>query len=331
MSAEERKKWEEKSDKDRLRYDVEKLIYKGKWTVPHAGKRCKKDKMAPKRPMSAFLDFSKTFRTKVIQENPQAKNNREISKILGNMWRNASAEEKRSFIQNESRLRAEYNEKISKWRKEKGNQLAEKINMREAAVRDAIDHGTVDSLVKAAEVSQQTLFGTDSEVAFEAPAESSVPHSLPHDQSRYPFCYTTVFGQTFYQTELSSMPQSSARYRQSSGYNIPITSSSLSFKSGHYAREIYSYEGTNAIQQKSFPQCNGRAVSPEQDPRLSYGGWNYFKSIEGDRWKNGPAATPVHNHFSMEHGDHYYPCFEDSRARHGVPQGMISRLGWNGH
>jgi hypothetical protein len=322
MSSEERKKWEEKSDKDRLRYDVEKVIYKGKWTVPHAGKRSKKDKMAPKRPMSAFLDFSKTFRTKVIQDNPQATNNREISKILGSMWRNASTEKKRYFIENEARLRAEYNENMSKWRKEKEDELASKIRLREAAVRDAIDHGTVDSLVKAAEVSQQTLFSTDSEAAFEAPPESNFQHVLPHDYSRYPSYHSTEFRHTYYQPELSTMPESSARYRRSPGCNIPTTSNNLSFNLGYYDREICSYEGRNTYQQKSLPQYKGRAVSPEQDPRLSFKRWNCFESTEGGRWRNGPNTTFTYNHFSMEQGYHYFPYFEDSRANNGVASGQ---------
>jgi hypothetical protein len=330
MSSEERKKWEEKSDKDRLRYDVEKVIYKGKWTVPHAGKRSKKDKMAPKRPMSAFLDFSKTFRTKVIQDNPQATNNREISKILGSMWRNASAEDKRYFIQNEARLRAEYNDNMSKWRKAKEDELAAKIRLREAAVRDAIDHGTVDSLVKAAEVSQQTLFSTDSEAAFEAPPESNFQHILPHDYSRYPSYHSTEFRHTYYQPELSTMPESSARYRQSPGCNIPTTSNNSLNNSTYYVPEKhYSHEGPSTYQEQSLPHYIGRRVTSEQDPRFSNIGWNCFQSNEGGRWESGPT-TPHRksNHEAKPYGYHHVPYFDVNRVNFNHFSTARSSGGW---
>jgi hypothetical protein len=247
------------------------------------------------------------------------------------MWRNASTEDKRYFIENEARLRAEYNENMSKWRKAKVDGLAAKIRLREAAVRDAIDHGTVDSLVKAAEVSQQTLFSTDSVAAYEEPHESNVQHALPRDYSRYPSYHSTAFGHTFYQSELSSMSQCSASYRQSPGCNIPITSNNLSYNLGYYDREICSYEGTNTYQQKSLPQYKGRAVSPEQDPSLSYGRWNCFQSTEGGRWRNGPNTASNYKHFSMEQGYHYFPYLEDSRANYVVAPGERSTVGWNCH
>jgi high mobility group protein B1 len=331
MSSEERKKWEEKSDKDRLRYDVEKVIYKGKWTVPHAGKRSKKDKMAPKRPMSAFLDFSKTFRTEVIRDNPQATNNREISKILGSMWRNASTENKRYFIEKEARLRAEYNEDMSKWRKAKEDELAAKIRLREAAVRDAIDHGTVDSLVKAAEVSQQTLFNTDSVAAYEEPHESNVQHALPHDYSRYPSYHSTAFGHTYYQPELSSMPESSARYRQSPGCSIPTTSNNSSYNSGYYVQEkYYSHEGPSTYQEQSLPHYTERTVTSEQDPRLSNSGWNCFQPSGGGRWENGPTTPHSNsaNYATKPHGYLHVPYYDVNRVNFNHSSAARSSGGW---
>ncbi len=99
MSSEERNKWEEVAKKDKERYKVEMAIYSGPSTLPKlGGKRYKKDKSAPKRPMSAYLDYSKTHQGQVIRDYPHVIDNREISRILGAMWRNATEEEKAPFV-----------------------------------------------------------------------------------------------------------------------------------------------------------------------------------------------------------------------------------------
>ena len=85
---------------------------------PTVAKR-KKDPDAPKRPMSAFLDYSKTFRSQVILNNPDVKDNKEISKLLGSMWRNASEHEKKPFVDKELGAREEYNEEMRQWKRSK--------------------------------------------------------------------------------------------------------------------------------------------------------------------------------------------------------------------
>jgi len=85
-------------------------------------KRGKKDPEAPKRPMSAFLDYSKTFRSQVIHNNPHVKDNKEISKILGMLWRNASEDEKKPFVDKELHAREEYNESMRQWKKHRDEQ-----------------------------------------------------------------------------------------------------------------------------------------------------------------------------------------------------------------
>jgi len=51
-----------------LSFVREKEQYKGEWIIPK--RRAKKDPRAPKRPMSAFLKYSKTRRSKVKEDNP---------------------------------------------------------------------------------------------------------------------------------------------------------------------------------------------------------------------------------------------------------------------
>jgi HMG (high mobility group) box len=65
--------------------------------------------------MSAFLYFSQGKRSVLKKENPTLKNT-EISRLLGNMWRNASEEEKRPHVDRELAERKVYKVNIAEWR-----------------------------------------------------------------------------------------------------------------------------------------------------------------------------------------------------------------------
>lgn len=107
---------------------TEKASYTGPWQVPW--KRAKKDPSAPKRPMSAFLYFSQEKRRLVKAEHPSLRNT-EISRRLGELWREASEEEKSPHIATEKVEREKYNLQIAEWRKN------QEIKMEEARKRQA--------------------------------------------------------------------------------------------------------------------------------------------------------------------------------------------------
>jgi len=115
LPAEKRAHWDEVAAKDKERYLHEKATYKGPWQVPW--KRAKKDPSAPKRPMSAFLYFSQGRRKTIKDQNPEIKNT-QVSRLLGEMWRNASEEDRKPYVDKEKKEREKYKVAIADWRKE---------------------------------------------------------------------------------------------------------------------------------------------------------------------------------------------------------------------
>ncbi len=115
LPSDERVHWDEVAAKDKQRYLVEKASYTGPWQVPY--KRAKKDPSAPKRPMSAFLYFSQGRRQQIKDKNPEMKNT-EVSRLLGEQWRNASEEERRPYVDKEKGEREKYKVSIADWRKD---------------------------------------------------------------------------------------------------------------------------------------------------------------------------------------------------------------------
>jgi len=116
--------WQEKAIADKERYNLEKEKYKGPWQVPY--KRTKKNPDAPKRPMSAFLHYSKDKRSNTKEQHPEKKNV-DISRLLGQMWHKTSPEEKAPYVQEERTERGKYNVNLAAWNKKESKRKKDEI------------------------------------------------------------------------------------------------------------------------------------------------------------------------------------------------------------
>jgi HMG (high mobility group) box len=115
LSAEERAVWDEIAFKDKKRYMTEKSQYTGPWQVPF--KRHRKDPAAPKKACSSFLYFSQEKRTEIKTERPKLKNT-DVSRLLGEMWRNLSDEERAPYVERERCERERYKVAMATWRED---------------------------------------------------------------------------------------------------------------------------------------------------------------------------------------------------------------------
>eukprot|EP00934_Nitzschia_sp_Nitz4_P000174 Nitzschia sp. Nitz4//scaffold42_size132992//97085//99309//NITZ4_003413-RA/size132992-augustus-gene-0.118-mRNA-1//-1//CDS//3329551760//174//frame0 len=126
LGKEERVRYEEMSRKDKERFEVEKKMYKGTWHVPTTQKLTKDD-TAPKRPASAFLMFSNPRRAALKKERTDLSNG-DISKLLSQMWKDATPAERKPYEDEEVKRRNQYKEKVAVWREEQEALLQKRQN-----------------------------------------------------------------------------------------------------------------------------------------------------------------------------------------------------------
>jgi len=144
MPSEERKKWDDMAARDKARFKVEKQMYTGPWKVPVTSKT-KRDPSAPKRPMSAFLFYSNSKRGMIRRKHKNV-SNADISKILSKMWKEATPEERKVYIDREFSLRQEYKVKMAEYKsgvKEKEDSVRQK---REEDALRQVDEGALDAV-----------------------------------------------------------------------------------------------------------------------------------------------------------------------------------------
>jgi len=196
LSDQEREEWEEIARKDKARYEMEKATYKGPWKVAAKGK-FPKDHEAPKKPMSAYLSFSNLKRAEVKAKHPSADNS-EISRILAQMWKDATDDERNEYVEKEHLLRQEYKTDMAEWSRRKEMEYQTTIPWREDSSLSTSDYAyaSYDGGVPPSQdyLSQGQLSG-----GTVAETDPSQPHySIP--QSQFHGCHYQGFprGSSYY-------------------------------------------------------------------------------------------------------------------------------------
>ncbi|OEH79834.1 high mobility group protein homolog NHP1 [Cyclospora cayetanensis] len=87
----------------------------------HRGiKKHQKDAGAPKRPLSAYMLFAREKRGEVLQQQPELKSSvKDVAKILGDMWRTASALEKQHFVAAAAKEKTKYGHALAAYKQTK--------------------------------------------------------------------------------------------------------------------------------------------------------------------------------------------------------------------
>jgi hypothetical protein len=275
LSEDEREKWEDIARQDKARFEMEKSMYVGPWKVP-AFRRKGKDPAAPKRPMAASLSFANSNRSKVkaVQNNATPA---EISRILATMWKEASDQEKKEYIDEEYRQRQEYKILMAEWnrrseaevkstRERRENQAMEAVRERrfttqlEATTvvattmgsdRSTIDHG--GSFVEYSTRMAMETFGSESEASLQNSCIHSAhmgPRTISSRGGTHVSMSSNVDNHRWHNPTSPSHFQDSWQH---SGNNVPAETTSV--ERGHYAPE---------------PCTDRTAYDPAYDPCYSH-------------------------------------------------------------
>ncbi|KAL7572111.1 hypothetical protein ACA910_001748 [Epithemia clementina (nom. ined.)] len=286
LSARERAFWDEEARNDKVRFVREKAEFKGVLTAPK--RRARKPKDAPKRPMSAFLKFSQTRRNMVRTANPEL-NNTDVSRLLGEIWRNASPAEQRPYVEQEKRERAQYKAIIKKWREKQAQKEAssKSISQRATPSTDqqtdngdeqsyasmmAHDHGLMESfqLQSLEEAAHKADERTNNDSSFFVSASSSDSISEPARSSAQGiYRHRQPLSSTYHYQDQDSARGTYYGYSQSphhvhsasNGYHFPYGYGNQSQPSHYYPRSNY-------------PATDSNKYYGDQNPR-HFGAYHY--------------------------------------------------------
>lgn len=89
--------------------------------------------------MSAFLLFSQGRRADVRKQNPDIKNT-EVSRILGELWRGSTDEEKKPFVEKEKELREKYKVEMEGWKEKAGERKEEEMKRQKEQMEQRLQY-----------------------------------------------------------------------------------------------------------------------------------------------------------------------------------------------
>jgi hypothetical protein len=143
------------------------------------------DPNAPKRPPSAFLNYSNLRRAELKRQNPNLKNT-EISKLLGQEWKAAPASVRQPHIDKEIHERETYLKDIAAWRRQRHDEEAIVREQRIAIAEQSIISKTkVVPPVWLSSIAPSTR-GTDQNIPASTFVDDKIPISTAKQNSSGP-------------------------------------------------------------------------------------------------------------------------------------------------
>lgn len=138
LTPDDRKPWDESAEKDKIRYEAEKALYKGPWKIP-SNKRKTKDPSAPKRPMSAFLAYSNSRRAGLKRDHPKS-TNADLSRMLSKTWKELPPTDRGVYMAEEREKREKYKVDMAEWREKVAKEKEIEREEREVAALHAAEN-----------------------------------------------------------------------------------------------------------------------------------------------------------------------------------------------
>jgi hypothetical protein len=107
----------------------------------------------------AFLYFSQDRRGAIKDKNPGILNT-DVSRILGEMWRNSTEEEKKPYRDHEAKVRGKYKTSIGQWREEQAKKEEEAKKLQEENTKILIEQRRKQQEAKTAQGAHHSDFWT---------------------------------------------------------------------------------------------------------------------------------------------------------------------------
>lgn len=183
LSLEERVVWEETAEREKKRLCAEVASYNAACLQTGQNKQRKiieknrSNLNKPKRPVSAYLFYAQEMRPFLKKENPEM-TAMEITKLLGELWNNASTPERKRFVELETESRNLYQVAMAEWHKKNGPEPKPKPKRKYVRKKRTPDKSCEPNKVESKAVTPAEPFVID---RVPSTANSGARNTIPHE------------------------------------------------------------------------------------------------------------------------------------------------------